>query len=419
MGIRAFMRVTKYWTVSERNTQYVTLAGDLLWNRLLWFAVGMVILGIACRRFSFTDRSFQRKASLPQTDEDCVLRHPSLPPVLSAYGWASRCRQFISQFRVDFWGIVRSHIFIVVMLAGLLNTTASLILSANEGFGVGSLPVTYEMIDIIRGTMYVFLLAVMVFYAGALVWKERDANLDEVYDALPHPTWMVFLAKLAALTVVIMLVLAVGMLAGMALQAFKGYTRFQVGLYVRELFVIDLTQLFCLLVLAMLSHVMSANKYIGYFAFIILVILNTFAWNLLHVETEMVRYGSLPSHTYSDMFGFAPFVSGLTWFGVYWLLFAGLLSLAAIAWWQRGRETAYRRTLEVGPRTMAGHVVRGEPDGPGRMGGIGMLGVLQHASAQRIQVVPSKDRLTGRLREEVQDGRGHSPAADRQRSLRH
>lgn len=350
-AIRGFALTTKYWTVAEQNTRYVTLTGGLLWNRLLWFAVGMTILGAACRSFSFAQRRSRATTAVDPESSTQLTWHVPLPFAERRHDAWTTLRQLGSQIRVDFRGVLKSSVFIVVMLAGLLNTSASLWLSANEGFGLGSMPVTYQIVDIIRGTLYIFLLAVMVFYAGALVWKERDANLHEVYDALPHPTWIVFVAKLVSLTGIIVLVLTVGMLAGVTVQAIKGYTRFQFGLYFCELFVIDMAGLFCLLLLAMMAHVLSPNKYVGYFAFIAAVIANTFGWSMLRVESRMVQYGDLPSHVYSDLYRYAPFASGLTWFGLYWLLFAGLIAVAAILYWQRGRDTDFRRrTAEASAR---------------------------------------------------------------------
>ncbi len=341
-GIRAFMLTTKYWTVAEQNSRFVTLSGGLLWNRLLWFAVSMFILALACWRFSFAERRRMGKSAVMTMQCEPTSKIDRLPTATLNDRWTAQVRQLVNQFQVDFVGILKSNVFIVVMLAGLLNTIAALLLSTSAGFGLKSMPVTYEIVDIIRGAMYIFLLAVIVFYAGVLVWKERDAGLNDVYDALPHPTWIVFTAKLLSLVAVVILVLVVSMFAGVAVQAMKGYTRFQIGLYLRELFVIDLIELFCLLVLAMIVHVLSPNKYFGYFAFIVLVLLNSFVWGLLHIETRMVQYGELPGHVYSDLYGYAPFVPGLTWFSLYWLLFAGLLLVAAVLLWQRGRETSFR-----------------------------------------------------------------------------
>ncbi len=46
--------------------------------------------------------------------------------------------------------------FIVVLCFALLNGGFAIYFGANEGFGVSSFPVTYKMIDIVRGTLLFF-----------------------------------------------------------------------------------------------------------------------------------------------------------------------------------------------------------------------------------------------------------------------
>src|SRR5208337_735844 len=55
-AIRTFTLATKYWTVAEKNTLSMGASGLLLWNRLLWIAVGAAFLAFAYFRFSFTER---------------------------------------------------------------------------------------------------------------------------------------------------------------------------------------------------------------------------------------------------------------------------------------------------------------------------------------------------------------------------
>ncbi len=45
-GNDAFNYATKYWTVAQRNTHVLALDGLLLWNRLLWVAVGLAIFAV-------------------------------------------------------------------------------------------------------------------------------------------------------------------------------------------------------------------------------------------------------------------------------------------------------------------------------------------------------------------------------------
>ena len=46
------------------------------------------------------------------------------------------------------------------------------------------------MLDLLSGSFAAFMLIIIAFYAGELVWRERDAALDQIADALPPPTWL-------------------------------------------------------------------------------------------------------------------------------------------------------------------------------------------------------------------------------------
>ncbi len=100
--------------------------------------------------------------------------------------------------------------------------------------------------------------------------------------------------------------------SGVLIQVFSGYHRYQLGLWGTELLAMDFTTFIFLSVLAYFIHVISPNKYVGYFAFIAFVIANAFAWRPLHVATRLVQFGSQPDTRYSDFFGFAPYWKGWT-----------------------------------------------------------------------------------------------------------
>ncbi|HMP79018.1 MAG TPA: M1 family aminopeptidase, partial [Pirellulaceae bacterium] len=303
-------------------------------------------------RFSFTERS--RPVRGEDLDQSLARHTSRAAPTASDIRPLPVSRQLLSQIAVDARGILSSNVFRAVMAFALFILVTNLWFSNIEAFGLASLPVTYKMIDIIRGSLYIFLLAIVTFFAGVLVWKEREARLDEVYDALPHPTWLVAVGKFVALLMVVVAVLVVGWLSGMATQLANGYQRFQTGVYLSELLGWDLIRFTCLCALAVLIHVISPNKYVGYFGFVLLIIVNQFIWSVLGWESRMWMFVSLPSYTYSDLFGIAPYLPSLAWFSLYWLLFAGLLAWGAIAWWPRGKEKGIRPRWKLGVRRWQG-----------------------------------------------------------------
>src|SRR5258708_31936164 len=106
----------------------------------------------------------------------------AMPAVRASHGFAAALSQFMGSLGTEFFGVVKSTSFIVILLASLLNLIPALIFSAGEGYGNQSFPVTYWVCDIIAGTLYMFLIGMVTYYAGVLVWKERDARMDEIHD---------------------------------------------------------------------------------------------------------------------------------------------------------------------------------------------------------------------------------------------
>ena len=53
-GGQAFSMLTKYWTVAEKNSLLAPVGGALLYNRLLWLAIGAAIFALCYKIFRFS-----------------------------------------------------------------------------------------------------------------------------------------------------------------------------------------------------------------------------------------------------------------------------------------------------------------------------------------------------------------------------
>jgi hypothetical protein len=84
------------------------------------------------------------------------------------------------------------------------------------------------------------MMVITTFYAGELVWREREAHMGQMLDALPVPSWLPLLSKLFALIGLQALLMVVIMLTGMAIQIFKGYFMLEPGLYLHHLFLVQM-----------------------------------------------------------------------------------------------------------------------------------------------------------------------------------
>jgi hypothetical protein len=349
-GFRPFELITKYWTVDDKNHQSVSLFHPmLLVNRLLWMGTGLLVLVLGYFRFDFSEKAKKvGKKGANQTEmEPYGLRQlGALHNVRPVAGWATTLAQFRSQLKANFWGVIKSTPFILLSFIGLLNTIPSMQF-ATEAYGTHNLPVTYTMVDIIRGAFYMFLVAIVAYFTGALVWKERNAKVNEIYDAMPTRNWTDFLSKFLTIQGIAVVLMSVCILAAIVAQALHGYTRFDLGVYVRELLLLDLLGFAFISVLFLLIHTLSPNMYLGFFICIVVVILNSFIWGVLRIETNMVQFGATPGYTISDLYGYKPYARGLIGFNTYWALFSAILAVAAICLWPRGKETGWRKRFKI------------------------------------------------------------------------
>jgi len=342
-AVRTFRLATKYWTVADKNHFTVGLSGLLLWNRVIWLAVGAAILVFAYNRFQFSERSGKLKVIEDQPAAPSVF--VVIPAGTREFGLQAQWIQFWGATKTEFKRMVKSTVFIVLTIAALLNCTTVIMINASEGYGNTSFPVTYKVLELIAGSLYFLLVAIITYYAGVLVWEERDSHMDDIQDALPHPEWPSYLSKFVALISSIFIILCVVLASGVLVQTYHHYHRYQLGLYVSTMLGIDFSGFVMLAVLAFFIHVISPNKYVGYFAFIAFVIANAAVWRPLHIATNMLQFGGMPDMVYSDFYGYRPFIAGFLWFTLYWSLFCLLLAVASIVLWRRGRETGWGHRL--------------------------------------------------------------------------
>lgn len=341
-GIRTYAYFTRYWTVAEKNTVAAGYSGYLLWNRLLWVAVALVIFALAYWRFSFAERKKKIRAIKDESEKSTVT--VALPEVsFHDAPW----RKYFASLRIHFLGVVKSTVFIVVVLAALLNCIPSIALNASEGYGNSSFPVTHWILQIIAGTLYMFIVAIITYYAGVLVWKDRDIRMDEITDSMPAPEWVSFASRLTALLGIVLLIQLAVFASGVIIQASKHFYRFQFGLYAKELLFRDLSLFVMLAILAFFIHVLSPNKYVGYFVYVVFLLANLFAWRPLNVASNLPKFANRPNVIYSDFYTDAPFRLAWSWFSLYWILCCGLLYVLTVMFWPRGKFNRWRERVGI------------------------------------------------------------------------
>lgn len=346
----SFDTLTKYLTVDEKNFHAVPLVGSLLMNRLLWIGIAIAILMVIYLRFSFNAKK-EKPKKLKKSKEIAV---PTITKVVYKPAKANvfSFKILWNLIRFETRAIIKNPAFITIMAIGLIILIANLT-NVTSTYGTMRYPVTYIIVSSIENAYGPFMLGFITFYTGVLVWKERDAKLNEIQDATPTKTGILFISKLAAIMIAIALVLISTIIIGMFAQTAYGYTQYEPAVYIKSLLGIRLTSYFFLTVLSLLLHYLINNRYLGYFAFVAFVIVNQFIWGLFEIDTNMLSYGSRPTVTYSDMNGFGPFVSGTIWFSLYWAAFCLILCLIIISFYTRGKEEQFRYRWKNAKKTFS------------------------------------------------------------------
>ncbi len=336
-GLNALDQVTKYWTVSEKNALMLPTSGVLLWNRLLWIAVSIGIFIFGYLRFSFHDRKQKAKMILEERAQ-AVQPAVALPVVSRTYTAGDRWKQLRDQIGMDLKRIVTGGVFIITMLLGLAQMITSLSFVTSMYDNV-TYPVTYNVADLLSGSLFIFIIIIVTYYAGDLIWKDREARINDIKDALPTPSWLPLVGNFATMMVLLLVVQLIAMLAGIITQALNGYAHFEVDVYLLYLIVPQLLLFGFYTMLALCIHTLVPNKYMGYFAFILMIVLNLFLWSGVDVESNLVKLNGTTGIRYSDMARFGPFIKGWIFFRVYWWMFGAILLFIAFLFAVRGRES--------------------------------------------------------------------------------
>ncbi len=357
-GQIALNRVTEYWTPAEKNARTVDLVGAILWNRLLWGGLAAGLMAFTYARFKFVyalEGRRQKKDASDDAPAAAVVAVPSVEPLFTRGG---NVKAFARLTWLGFTETVKNIYFAVIVLAGVLFMIAAA-RTTGDIFGTPTYPVTYEMVELLGGSFSLFVLIVITFYSGELVWRERDAGTHELMDALPLPTWVPFLSKFGSLFLVQVVLAAVAMFTGMAVQLAKGFTHLEPLLYLKDLFGLRLFEYCLMCVLAVTVHTLVNNKYMGHLVMVLYYLLISFGGQF-GLEHNLVRYAEAPDYTYSDMNGFGPFLRPIFWFDAYWTAFAVLLGLVGYLFWVRGlasgkkwRHVLARRRFGARQRTVA------------------------------------------------------------------
>lgn len=338
---------TSSWNIIERNAEMVSLTGILLYNRLLWIALGMITLAIGLYFFSFNvvrDKASSKKKQTGKTEYKSMYSFESVPIPL-AFPQAGIKARFVQLFyhtlfsyrsivaAVSFWAIVLCGMGILLINSFNLSTA----------YGVNNVPATYIIAGELVELTAIFFVAIILFYSGELVWKERDTRINLLLDTLPISNLMILSGKFLGLMLVLVLLIFTMTGTGMLFQSLHGYYDYEPTVYFAAFFVEVFPFLFLLSIVCFVSQVLVNNKYLAHLVALIFIGISTFGCRMLGLDHGLITFGGSLLPPYSDMNGYGHFLKPYLWFKLYWISFSVLLFMIATLFLVKGTEVGFRR----------------------------------------------------------------------------
>jgi ABC-2 type transport system permease protein len=352
-GGGALSVMTEYWTPEEQNRMLIPFSGVLLTNRIIWLSVAILITLITYYRFKFSQ--FTSPVALfgkKKKEETSISSKPifsisDIPKASQNFSLSFQFFQLGFLTRFELSKMLKSFFFPIIVLLAILFTV---ITSQVSGliYGTETYPVTYQMLQLGGAQFQLFMMILLVFYSGMIIWREKDNRVDEFVGTTPVRSWVLFCSKYLALMGLMIVMIIISMITCMSIQAYMGYTNFEVGLYLKELIGFKIISFMIICAMAVSVQVFVNNKYVGFFVTVLILLGLQLLYNAFEWRNPLFRFNSSGSTLpYSDMNGYGHTIGQYFIYKMYWVGFSIMLSIFAIAMWQRGKEKNYKARFAI------------------------------------------------------------------------
>ncbi len=351
--------LTDSWTGAERSLQAIPFTGALLYNKLFWIVLGLLILGIGYKKFEFNvvpNKRIKKKKFKTMDVQTDQLYDVEIPEFRLEHGVKSKWSQLIHFSWFYFVSICKQVSFWAIVICGMI---IILINSVNLGtvYGVDSYPSTYFIVEELQETSFYFFVIILVLYSGELIWKERTAKLNLIYDASSMSDFLNLAGKYLGLILIYIVLIISLIISGIIFQTINGYYNYDFQVYFYGFFLEILPFLALYTLVAFFAQVMTNQKFVGILVVLIFFILNS-SLALFGMDHDLYFFGGSSLGTYSDMNGYGHFMKPYLIIKSYWFLFGILLLIIASVVSVRGTETNLIKRLRASKHRISKPVLK-------------------------------------------------------------
>ncbi|PWB23600.1 aminopeptidase [Flavobacterium sp. HTF] len=343
-GLAAFLEQTRYWTSVEKNTELISLSGNFLFNRMLWFCISLVLIFVSYQLFSFRKTKTKKVKTVkfgPKTTKAFSSKIPKQVEFKTRkHNWAV----FKSNLKMDIYLVLKGIPFLLIafLFSGLLMIEISDEIDGGVRLAE-NITNTALMVSTIMDRLPFILILILLFYSSELLNRSENSRFEMLENTTPYSSFTVLLSKLTALFIIPLIFIGISIFIGLTFQIMNANAPIETGLYISLFYYIGFP-LFLISILVIAIQTFIKNKYsaLTVSAFIVLLFCTRIGVQL-GISHPLLRYGDSFKREYFDLNGFGsytfPFhISMLYNFGFALIL----LTLTGILW---KRNSAILKTI--------------------------------------------------------------------------
>lgn len=343
-GDAATAKIIKYWTPQELGSQLIPFEGTLMYNRLIWGGIALVVLFLVYFFFNFSQQpvsfSFKKSKGTRIIKKNFgTIQSVVMPEVNTDFGLWSQLQTVWITAKSDIKYIVTGWPFIIISVVAFAFSLLTMLITGQQ-FGTDILPKTWVMLTFPKGIFSTFTYLLIYLYMGLVMDRSASAHIKQMVDATPTKNWVFLSSKFVAIIFMLFTLFLIVIGSGMIIQTYNGFFEFELPLYFFDLYVINIWDFLPWIFMSLFIHTLIKNKWLGLMVLLILAIGVPILMSAIGIEQSQFIFNqgtSAPSP--SDMNGYGTSLSKYFTYRAYWI-FAGIALFAlSILFYRRGMGT--------------------------------------------------------------------------------
>ncbi|MBW3469558.1 ABC transporter permease [Arthrospiribacter ruber] len=348
-GYVAVDNAIDFLSVEERNFGYLKFTNYLLYNRLFWVGLSVLLIFSAYRKFSF--KGFLKTDNKGKSDKvaNAIGNSVEKTNVITSenltfeFGLKECFKKLFSLSILEIKNVVRPSGFKVILgIVVLMNILQNLLWNASYYIGPTE-PLTFTMTQF-RLSYGIFIMILLMVWSVELFFKDRTVNFWQIADALPVPVWTITLSRFIAMSVVAFILAFTFMCSGIFVQTITGGTSLiDLKLYAYDILGYNWGWLTYVLQISLVFFIagLTKNRIATHIISVGILFITILSFELGLAEQTIYAFAAVPGlEDYSEVSGYGIWTMAAKWYFLMWALLGACFILTGIWFWQRGSKSS-------------------------------------------------------------------------------